>query len=404
MHTSRWLRPASCLAALLTASCGGCGSPVDEPNSTVPGQCQTSAPGVEPQRTDILFVIDNSGSMVEEQASIASELPAFIDELKKGAGVAQDFQVGVITVSVYQNAQIGMLKQLTEYPNYSGKLQPVPDLNGMPTTEKILNGDDPDLVEKFRRLVKQGTSGSGQETPFEAARLAVTPPLSNTPLDLGGNSGFLRDGARLLVVIVSDEDDCSEMTRPPKVSVGSANNVDYCKQQSANLTPVEDYLRVFTELKDSAGNQRPVLWAAIAPVGRANKEAAETIDMGTLRNVDCPTSFQPGFRQRQMAGLFDPSFQNLDSICRPSYKDSLIAIAQLANSAQSIEVSNIPDERLIKVELTRKDGTMQPCTLNNGGIRYEPANATQKARIVFQPGCQRRGDDTGVQVKLLCAG
>src|SRR3712207_5355185 len=108
MRTLPWMWPAVALAAVLTTSCGGWGSPVDAPGSTVPGQCQTAAPSVEPQRTDILFVIDNSGSMAEEQQGIATELPAFIEELRKGAGVVQDFQVGVVTTSVYQNAQAGM--------------------------------------------------------------------------------------------------------------------------------------------------------------------------------------------------------------------------------------------------------------------------------------------------------
>ncbi len=404
MRTPPVVRLAAGLAALALASCGGCGSPVDQPGSTVPGQCQNTAPGVEPQRTDILFVVDNSGSMAEEQQGVATELPAFVEELRKGAGVVQDFQVGLITTSVYQNAQVGMLRQLTEFPGQSGRLQAVPDTTGALTPEKILNGNDPDIVEKFRRLVKQGTNGSGQETPFEAARLAVSPPLITQPLDLSGNSGFLRDNARLLVVIVSDEDDCSESARPPTVSVGGATNRDYCREQAAGLTSVDDYLKVFTDLKDTLGNQRPVLWAAIAPVSRATKEAGEIIDNGTLRNRDCPTSFQPGFRQREMANRFDSALQNLDSICNPSYRDSLIAIAELANTAQIIEVTNIPDERLIKVELTRKDASVQSCTLSNGGIRYEPAAGAQKARIVFQPGCQRRGDDTAVQVKLLCAG
>src|SRR5689334_16668842 len=134
MHTRPLLQLVGTVSALALASCGGCGSPVDQPNSTVPGQCQTTAPGVEPQRTDILFVIDNSGSMAEEQEGIARELPAFVSELKKGAGVEQDFQIGVITTSVYQNAQVGMLREFKDFsvqqgamPPQAGRLQAVPD-------------------------------------------------------------------------------------------------------------------------------------------------------------------------------------------------------------------------------------------------------------------------------------
>jgi hypothetical protein len=74
-------------------------------------------------------------------------------------------------------------------------------------------------VENFQRLVQVGTSGSGQETPFEAIRLALSPPLITTEMAQGGNLEFLRDGARLLIVVVTDEGDCSESRRPPTVTI-----------------------------------------------------------------------------------------------------------------------------------------------------------------------------------------
>src|SRR5690242_3805101 len=99
----KWFGPAFVLSAGVLA----CVSPVEQPGSTVPGTCQQQAPLAAPEKTDILFVIDNSGSMAEEQQGIARELPAFIDELKKGAGTGHDFQVGVVTTTVYQNGDFG---------------------------------------------------------------------------------------------------------------------------------------------------------------------------------------------------------------------------------------------------------------------------------------------------------
>ena len=349
MNSNSVRRGLSILAGAGLAATSACVSPIDEPGSRVPDRCAQEAPLVAPQKTDILFVIDNSGSMAEEQDGIASELPAFIDELKKGGGTGHDFQVGVITTSVYQHARIGGSSEITEYPAQAGRLQAVPepaaDGGVAPGTERILRSDDSALVEKFARLVKQGTSGSGQETPFEAVRLAVASDLATTPLEEGGNAGFLRDGARLLVVVVSDEDDCSEMDRPPSVYVGTNPARDYCGEQSASLTPVQTYAEIFQGLKDTTGARRQVLWAAIAPVSRMTKQAQAVLEDGVMRNMDCPTSFQPGHRQREMAALFDGSLANLDSICNTSYRNTLIGIAQLANAAQSIEVRNVPDAR-----------------------------------------------------------
>ena len=386
-----------------------CSSPVDEAGSSLPGQCQTTAPVVAPPKTDILFVIDNSDSMAEEQAGIAQELPAFVQALQQGGGLAQDFQVGVITTSVYQNAIIAGKTYYQTYPAQSGKLQPVPDAapdGGVilgTGTERVLSGSDPALLDKFRRLVRQGTSGSGQETPFEAVRLAVTPPLATTSLADGGNAGFLRDGARLLVVVVSDEDDCSEIA-PPTVSVGTDRSVDYCHEQASQLRPVLDYFNDFASLTDATGAKREVLWTAIAPVSISDKTAAEIVDNGQVKNVDCPNSSGAGFRHRDMAERFEADLDNLTSICEPSYHDTLIQIAEIASQRQSIEVMNVPDPRLLVVSITRKDGTVESCTVANGGIDYLPPSGSQPGQVKFLSSCLRRGDDQKVDVKLLCAG
>jgi hypothetical protein len=381
-----------------------CISPVDSPNSKVPGKCELEAPKIGSQKTDILFVIDNSGSMAEEQEGIARELPAFIQTLQS-APVKQDFQVGVITTSVYQNANRGGPLEYSEYADQMGKLRAVPQADGGVGTEKVLKGDDAALVDKFARLVKQGISGgSGQETPFEAVRLATSAPLTTTALDQGGNQGFFRDGARLLVVVVSDEDDCSEQTRPVQVYIGTSTSTDYCTNQSSKLTPVTTYRDLFRDLKDGTGALRPFLWASIAPVAVGTKVAQATLVNGVVRNVDCPTSFQPGFRHREMASYFDSDLNNLDSICNPSYRDSLLAIASLAITDQSVEVSdNVPDARLLKVELERTDGTKEACTTLNGGIRFEEGTATRKPRIHFQGSCVRRVDDKSIAIQMLCA-
>src|SRR4051794_25422061 len=83
-----WVPPA--IAAVLIGGLAlgsSCLTPADDPNSTVPGSCDLVAPELPPQKTDILFVIDNSNSMQEEQSAVATELPAFIQQLSSGAGV-----------------------------------------------------------------------------------------------------------------------------------------------------------------------------------------------------------------------------------------------------------------------------------------------------------------------------
>ena len=400
------LQRTSLLALLVGAV--SCTSPLDVPGSTVPGQCQQEPPLLSPQRTDILFVIDNSLSMAEEQAAVATELPAFLEELRKGSAVVvQDFRVGVITTSVYQRASTPQGDQLTYFTEESGRLQPVPDAEGRPTAARFIDDEDPQMLEKFRRLVVRGTEGSGQESHFEAVRLAVSPPLTETPVEQGGNGGFLRDGARLLVVVVSDEEDCSSTQRPPPVALTADASRDLCHEQADKLTSLDEYLALFRSIDDGRGSRREVLWTTIGPVAltdkRAEKVVEQTPEGPVVRNADCPTSFGAGFRLRGMAERFDTGLRNLDSICRPNYREMLVSIATLAASGQSVDVVNLPDPRLAQVRITRADGSVQTCSVAGGGVTYTPSTERHAARLYFQSSCPRRLDDRKIDIQLLCA-
>lgn len=400
------------------ASCQGCfgckTSPVDDPTNGLPSACQTQQPAIAPPKLDILFVIDNSNSMAEEQAGVATELTAFIEELQRGGGVPSDFNIGVITTGIYVHGQFaGSPAFLTQYPYQSGHLRPVPvavdggaiDYDNL-MGERLLVGTDPELISKFDKLVRQGVYGSGQETPFEAVRLALTTPgLIDTPLAEGGNGGFLRDGARLLVVVLTDEDDCSEQARPPVVLLTDEAGVNKCTEQANSLTPVSEYHRIFTEeLKNSDGTRKEVIWTAIAPVGIDTKAAQEVVVNGNVRNIDCPTSNQGGLRHRQMAEMFDTTLVNLDSICRASYRDTLINIAQLASVVQSLEIDNVPDPGLLAFVITRGNNEKETCTTaNNGLVNFSRSTDGRTAKVQFGNQCRRRADDISVTLKILCA-
>ncbi len=396
----------------LVASCEGCfgckTSPVDDSNLALTRACEQKPPLIAPPKLDILFVIDNSNSMQEEQEGVARELTAFVDELKRGGGVPSDFNVGVITTSVYLHGKVGGAEPfLIDYPQQAGRLRPVPvdgDLDN-PEGDRLLSGDDPELISRFDRLVRQGTSGSGQETPFEAVRLALLTELIDTPMSEGGNQGFLRDGARLLIVVLTDEDDCSETARPPVVQVTDNTAVADCTERENELTTVSEYHRQLTQdLKDSNGTAKEVIWTAIAPVSINNKSAQAIVDGAQVRNVDCPTSNQAGYRLRAMAERFDNTLINLDSICRTSYRDTLINIAQLAGVVQSLDIENVPDPGLLQFVITRADGKRETCTIANDGlVNFSRSEDGASAKVQFGNQCRRRADDVSLTLKILCA-
>jgi hypothetical protein len=130
---------------------------------------------------DVLFVIDDSASMAEEQARIASNFGAFLSVLPS---TDADYQLGVVTTDVTDPATAGILR--------GGILRP----------------DDDDLEARFTAAVVAGTRGARDEAGLAAALLAAAP---------GQNPGFLRPEARFHVVFVSDEDDHSPLTVPEYV-------------------------------------------------------------------------------------------------------------------------------------------------------------------------------------------
>jgi hypothetical protein len=137
-------------------------------------------------RSDILWVLDNSGSMSEEQDNLATNLNAFYDRLVE---FDSDFHIGVITTDADSQSTDGVLLNVAGY-NY-------------------LTPEVPYADELFRMMVRVGTGGSGDEKGIQTTFSALAQP---TPFLQDANQGFLRDDAALHVIVVSDEEDSSTLT------------------------------------------------------------------------------------------------------------------------------------------------------------------------------------------------
>ena len=123
----------------------------------------------EISKADILFVIDNSCSMIDEQAGLADNAESFIDDLIS-AGV--DFQISVIT---------------TDDPT--------------PVAPRI-TPESADPVGDFSRAVSVGNSGDATEMGQEMSKIALDPVRGTISP---------REDAALSVVVVSDENDFSPL-------------------------------------------------------------------------------------------------------------------------------------------------------------------------------------------------
>lgn len=129
---------------------------------------------------DLLFVVDNSCSMQDEQQQLVDEFPSFLAAFD---AFGRDWHVGVTSTDLDYT-----------YSGSKGTLRTVAGAKWIdPATE------DPAVV--FEQMALMGTTGSGTEQGLGAAFLALEQKADTT------NAGFLRDDAQLAVVVVSEEPD-----------------------------------------------------------------------------------------------------------------------------------------------------------------------------------------------------
>jgi hypothetical protein len=148
----------------------------------------TFTQGYVVKKLDILFVVDNSGSMADEQKLLGARIDSFISTLYD-----VDWQIGVTTTDV-SDGTYGL----------KGSLLPLSGASGY-----ILTPKTPNLMQVFNdTVVRKETYDcgndcpSGDEQPLHATIEAIQ--KRDTV-----NKGFFRPGAELGLLVLSDEDEMS---------------------------------------------------------------------------------------------------------------------------------------------------------------------------------------------------
>lgn len=156
-------------------------------------------------KMDIVFGIDNSGSMGEEQQNLADNFPKFaevIDAYKTKSGKALDYRVAVTTSDDRQGQGAFGAARARSAPEdcIAGPMRP------------WLERADGDVASAFACRARYGTTGSGIERPLESILLSVTDRIADKTNTANGES-FLRKEALLAFVLITDEDEGSSSGR-----------------------------------------------------------------------------------------------------------------------------------------------------------------------------------------------
>jgi len=172
-------------------------------------------------KMDIVFVVDDSGSMSEEQGNLATNFPMFASVLQNyvnADGEHIDFRVAVTTTGKTISYSVsGAPFPFTETGD-NGAFR-----NNCNVNKRWLEPTDPNLGQTLGCRANVGTSGPGYEMPLLVTKLALDDRMSD-----GTNTGFLRPDALLGIVMLTDEDDSSTLLSSFTISIANPNPpVDY---------------------------------------------------------------------------------------------------------------------------------------------------------------------------------
>ncbi|WP_143140510.1 hypothetical protein [Nannocystis exedens] len=199
-------------------------------------------------RLDLLFVIDNSSGMADEQKNLVAALPHLVTRLRAlvgadGLPVAPDVHVMVTTTDMghpycepfekvdYDPARGAPIasacaERLERFSGLGGNAPSRPDvcLDACPERQIAVpvdpyvqfdadgdnvqaSGEGDRVIEALECIVPQGIDGCGFESPLESMLQALDPEAAWNV----GPAPFLRPGAALAIVLVGDETDCSAL-------------------------------------------------------------------------------------------------------------------------------------------------------------------------------------------------
>jgi len=192
---------------------------------------------------DILFVIDNSGSMGQEQTNLIANFPNFISVIE-ASGL--DWRVAVTTTG--RDYTYNTVTPFGSFPeSTSGESGEM--LQKCSMTKRWIDKTDPNPGTTFSCLANVGTGGSSEEMPLGAIRDAFEDRMTD-----GTNVGFRRQDALLGIVILTDENDCS-YEQSVNLNIGES----ICESQ---MEPVANY-KQFVDMY--AGG--PTRWATAIIAG-----------------------------------------------------------------------------------------------------------------------------------------
>ncbi|TVR02900.1 MAG: hypothetical protein EA398_06605 [Deltaproteobacteria bacterium] len=205
-------------------------------------------------RLDILVVADRLAGTVEMRRSFGAGLA---DALAQAEGL--DWQIGVVSSDLTTS-------------QHDGFLQPTRATDDCAADPSLLLAGEGVTAEALAcRLETLGAVESHPAMPLGAARRALDRAFAE---DVSPNAGLLREGSRLLIVVLGATGDCSGSQR--------SRDAGACVADADDATAVSELVRYFAETVDGRRSRlvaRPTLAVVGGPAGETGESTCRVGDL-----------------------------------------------------------------------------------------------------------------------------
>lgn len=305
--------------------------------------------GTVSSKVDILWVIDNSGSMETSQNNVSSNLNSFIQDF---SSKNLDFKMAVTTTDAYRveyNNNTNCSRFRDGIRNSSCNAISGRTYSGVHVMDSLLsNLQQVFLINVSLTDGANNIYGSGDERVFQSIRATLNENL---------NAGFLRPDSFLSIIIVSDEEDFSQNS--------SSLNESYSNPGLHTVQSYVDYLDVLTT---STSTNRRYNVNAMAIFDETCRQSLNTTFSG--RKI--------GLRYGQLIDSVNTAHPTLEtqglktSLCGNFAEDLNKIASNILTLANKFSLKRLPIPETINVivnGLTIPSQSANP--LNDGGWVYE---------------------------------
>jgi hypothetical protein len=273
---------------------------------------------------DVLFVVDDSNTMGSVQDALGGAASDFLLPLNTRA---LDWQIAVVTTDMESAQRRGRI------------------------TGPILSSAAGDGAPELALALDVGIDGSQYEAGLSAMWSAITLPLATHE-----NAGLVREGSHLVIVVISDEDDCSDEGR------FGLEGPESCVTRPHDLVPVTDYLE---RLLSVVPNRDEVIVHAV-------------VEPGQTEDLDECGGSAPGTRYMELARATGGAVL---PFCAPGAELMGALAAQVTGRRTAFPLSRTPDPASIDVRVgapvAEGDTPIRTCGVDAAPGAVVPADPTR---------------------------